>query len=275
MFLDNINWETLSAIAAFTAALLTLFSWILYKVMGLGKLSQRIEEMDRRTCMASCEGHDKDISSLKQDIKSTREEVIVLRPTLEAICRDMENIRRDMENIKSIVTKHDQDITEVKQEIKTMKEGIDRIGVLASRHDEDITRIKSVLAIKYKETNKVFAMKKSPRRLNEFGLQVYREIEGEKFLNENRQSLYGKIGASQPITAYDVEKAAHISCITCADEPIFNRFKNFVYNAPSYTITDSDGKDMQYELSLEDICFILSIPLRDMYLADHSEIESE
>ena len=37
-------------------------------------------------------------------------------------------------------------------------------------------------------------------------------------------------------------------------------------------IKDTNGKEKSYDLSIPDICFVLSLPLRDMYLKDHPKI---
>ena len=39
--------------------------------------------------------------------------------------------------------------------------------------------------------------------------------------------------------------------------------------------TDKEGNEKTYEVNLADICFILSIPLRDMYLKEHPEIMAD
>ena len=53
---------------------------------------------------------------------------------------------------------------------------------------------------------------------------------------------------------------------------MFNGFKDFIYNSPSYMIKDANGEKRRYDLSIPDICFVLSLPLRDMYLEAHPEI---
>mgnify|MGYP007122058034 CR=1 FL=1 len=47
-----------------------------------------------------------------------------------------------------------------------------------------------------------------------------------------------------------------------ADTDSFNTLKDYVYNAPAIDMPDGE----KYELGLGDVCYILSIPLRDMYL---------
>lgn len=46
----------------------------------------------------------------------------------------------------------------------------------------------------------------------------------------------------------------------------------YVYNAPSITVKGVNGEEVSHDLTLQDVCFALSIPLRDMYLKEHPEI---
>lgn len=113
-----------------------------------------------------------------------------------------------------------------------------------------------------------FTVKNSPRKLNGLGERVYREIEGEAFLEAHGARLAGMIAERKPKTAYDVDRYATEACLLISDDDIFNGMKDFVYNAPSYMVEGEDGKEHPYDLTLEDVCFILSIPLRDRYLKE-------
>lgn len=113
-----------------------------------------------------------------------------------------------------------------------------------------------------------FSKKNSPRKLNALGERIFREIKGAEFLGAHQEELLNQIAERKPKTAYDVEKYAREVCLDSTDDEMFNAMKDFVYNAPSYMVTDEEGKDSPYDLTLEDVCFILSIPLRDMYLAE-------
>lgn len=126
---------------------------------------------------------------------------------------------------------------------------------------------KSIAALK--GSGKKFAVKNSPRKLNGLGERVYREIEGEAFLEAHGARLAGMIAERKPKTAYDVERYATEACLRISDDDIFNGMKDFVYNAPSYKVEGEDGKEHPYDLTLEDVCFILSIPLRDRYLKEN------
>ena len=156
---------------------------------------------------------------------------------------------------------HGREIDGIKDDIKSIK--------------EDVVVIKSLLAMKHKDAASVFSIKKSPRRLNDTGKRLLADIKGMDFLNANKDYLFSVIDSYAPKTALDVENAAHASCVACADKEVFNGFKNFIYNSPSYTIMDASGQQRQYDLAVPDVCFVLSLPLRDMYLKEHPQIEVE
>lgn len=154
---------------------------------------------------------------------------------------------------------HESDINTLKQDLKEIK--------------SDLVSIKSIMILKYKNTSEIFSMKKSPRQLNENGERLFSDIKGNEFLTQNKEFLFCKIEEQRPKTALDVEIAANLACSSNIDNDIFNGMKDFVYNSPSYTVKDKDGNEREYDISLSDICFVLSIPLRDMYLNEHQEIK--
>lgn len=157
----------------------------------------------------------------------------------------------------------------------THSKDIKEVKTLISSHDDDIKTIKDFLLMTNKKASVLFSVKNSPRQLNEIGNKVFAEMKGEDFLNQNKEYLFAQIDGYNPKTALDVENAAHAVCITSVDNEIFNGLKNFVYNSSSYKITDREGNERLYDLAMSDICFILSLPLRDMYLEIHPEIVSK
>ena len=117
-----------------------------------------------------------------------------------------------------------------------------------------------------------YSEKLSPRKLNENGEELYSKIAGEKFINENETFLLNEIANLKPKTALDVETLALAILRANADKDQFTRLKNWVYNAPAQNITKADGSTVKKDVSLDDVLFVLSIPLRDLYLAKHPEI---
>lgn len=156
-------------------------------------------------------------------------------------------------------------IDELSSDMKIVKSDI---GDMKS----DIMAIKSILSMKYPNVANVFSMKKSPRQLNDAGEWLYRQVGGEAFILKNKAFLFERVNSMNPKTSLDVEYAANIACNSSTDSDIFNDIKRFVYNAPSMTIKDEEYKDKKYDLTLGDVCYVLSIPLRDMYLMEHPNI---
>ena len=133
---------------------------------------------------------------------------------------------------------------------------------------ERVIRIEDVLMIKYKDIEKVLSSKHSPRRLNELGNSYFAEMNGMQFLQDNKDVLFEAIDKCKPKAALDVEQAALYACALQESEDLFIPIKTFIYNCP--TKTDSNGNPI--DITIEMACYVLSIPLRDMYLEEHPEI---
>lgn len=119
---------------------------------------------------------------------------------------------------------------------------------------------------------KDFSEKQSPRRLNKNGQDLFAEIDGDKFLTNNFEFFSTKLDVLDPKTALDVENLALAVLRASSNLDIFIPIKNWVYHAPAREIIGADGVPVRKEVSLDDIMFILSIPLRDKYLKHHPEI---
>lgn len=138
--------------------------------------------------------------------------------------------------------------------------------------EKDVIVLKSVIAMKYKNFMDVLSLKHSPRKLNDNGERILSDINGNEFLQKNKDFFFAKIDEQHPKTALDVELAANFVLLSNMSNDIFNELKNFVYNAPTYLMNDDKEGQRPYDLDMNDICFVLSLPLRDMYLAKHKEI---
>lgn len=139
------------------------------------------------------------------------------------------------------------------------------------RISEDLVKISSVLMIKDQDVKDVLSAKHSPRRLNESGTKIYNDANGQAFLDANKDYLFAEIDRRKPLAKLDVEDASYAVLIDATRLEAFNPIKTFIYNAPYYDVV-KDGETRQLDVSLVDMCFVLSIPLRDMYLAEHPEI---
>lgn len=167
----------------------------------------------------------------------------------------------DKRTVNAACDLHGRDIDTMGGDIRTMK--------------CDIVAIKSLLTMKHKDAASLFSIKNSPRQLNDIGKRVLDDMKGAEFLNEHKGFFFTQIDDYNPKTALDVENAAHSVCVSNTNNDMFNGLKLFVYNSPSYIVKDVNGQERPYDLSLPDVCFILSLPLRDMYLKEHPEILTE
>lgn len=168
--------------------------------------------------------------------------------------------RQHLEEFESKVTEK---FDSLEKSIDSIKHKLDSLP--CPSHHDDLTRIKAVLIQKYPTSATIFSAKASPRRLNALGQKLFDDIKGEQFLEANKEELFKSIAATNPQVALDVEQAALSACSTIATTPVFNEIKNYIYNAPSIDLPDDGGK---YDIAIPDVCFVLSLRLRDMYLTE-------
>ena len=139
---------------------------------------------------------------------------------------------------------------------------------------ETLTVIRTYISTLDPTRAEMFSRKASPRRLNDLGSLLLSNCEGLAFIDENKSVLFQWIDEKNPKTALDVEKSALEVLIENVDNDIFNGLKNWVYNSPSMKV-EQDGETKEVTVTMRDVCFVISLPLRDAYLEAHPEIESE
>jgi len=168
-----------------------------------------------------------------------------------------------------------QNIENIEQSIKDLNVRVDNVEQkLSARveslpctvHHDDIVKIKSVVIEKFPKSSTLFAMKASPRKLNPLGEQIFAEINGEVFINANKDKLFNYIDEAKPLTALDVEELSVAACKSLTHAPAFNDLKNYVYNRPTLEVAGNT-----HEVSLDDVCFILGLRVRDLYLVEHPQ----
>lgn len=152
--------------------------------------------------------------------------------------------------------------------IDNLETRLSKIEENNSYYNERLIRIETALSIKYKTMENMFSQKHSPRTLNSLGLQIYQMLDGDKFLEENKQFLFEEIDKREPKAALDVETLASVALAVSVSKDWFIPIKTFVYNCP--TLKTEGGNDL--DVSLETACYVMSLPLRDMYLEAHPEI---
>lgn len=161
------------------------------------------------------------------------------------------------------IEKHDDQIADTRALMKRM-EG--QLELLVQNSIE-----KSNVKIK-KKAGYTFSAKHSPRHLNQNGIELLKDCGGDKVLNVNMDFFIGKIEKLQPKTALDVEDLALAVLQTNTNDDMFIPLKSWVYNAPAREIKDVDGSVKLQEIDLDDVIFVMSLPLRDRYLELHPEI---
>jgi len=139
---------------------------------------------------------------------------------------------------------------------------------------ETLTVIRTYISTLDPDRAEMFSKKASPRRLNELGSLLLSNCEGLSFIEENKSVLFQWLDEKNPKTALDVEKAALEVLIENVDNDIFNGLKNWVYNSPSMEV-QQNGEAKEVSVTMRDVCFVISLPLRDAYLQAHPEIETE
>lgn len=149
--------------------------------------------------------------------------------------------------------------------------------------ENTLSRIEGLIHGLYKYAPKIYdndlsfdidmmSEKHSPRALNDNGLSLFKEINGQQFLNENKNLFFEAIDNFAPKTALDVEAFCFAVLRIKSNEDCFNPIKVWVYNSPSRDIIGEDGSKKKKDISFDTVLFVLSIPLRDMYLNEHPEI---
>lgn len=168
------------------------------------------------------------------------------------------------EGFAQINNRMDKQEAETKSAISKIENKLDRVCDTVQEHTSALVEIYTVLGRKYPKRGESFVQKNSPRKLTELGLKIYKEIKGEKFLNDNKKTLFEYIDEHKPLTRLDVEEYAMQALFRLTSKPVFNYIKDYVYEAPAYKNVDGEMS----ELTVGDICYILSIPLRDIYLKE-------
>lgn len=116
------------------------------------------------------------------------------------------------------------------------------------------------------------SQKSSPKCLNDNGARVFDTFQCADFLNQHGQWLVAEIEKFKPKTALDVENTSLAALRIASSDDRFNEIKNMIYHSPSIALTIGDGQEKKVDIALDDVLFVMSLPLRDMYLKKHPEL---
>ena len=154
-------------------------------------------------------------------------------------------------------------------EIKALHEDDHQLRVDHSLLTRSVDEIRAFIAAGSAKGSAFFSGKHSPRRLNASGEQLMRDADGESFLQKHKDLLFARMDDRKPQTAFDVEAYAYEILLTYSRDSAFNGIKNFLYNYPDMAVVNDDGKTVMHAVTLENVCFVMSLRLRDMYLEAH------
>lgn len=178
---------------------------------------------------------------------------------LEEKCKDMP------------CAEHTAQIGDHKGLIERLDNRMEKLESISQNIYNNVVAIQAFLQSKYKTAAQMFSQKFSPRRLNEKGVELFEQFGGREFLDANGDMLMERMSAKSPRTALDVEQVALEVLYETLDNDIYNEIKLKVYNSKNITI-ENNGKTEEYSITMNDICFIFSIDLRDRYLSKHPEV---
>lgn len=137
----------------------------------------------------------------------------------------------------------------------------------AAHHDR-LNAIMTTLLIEHNGLEAALTQRNSIRSLNALGKEIFDRMDGADFIRTNRDMLFKKIDGQSPKAALDVESASLLACALTADSDAFIPVKKFVYNCSA--MKQDDGSE--FDVTLDAACYVLSFPLRDMYLEEHKEL---
>lgn len=118
----------------------------------------------------------------------------------------------------------------------------------------------------------ILAQKNSPKSLNNNGEKVFETFGCGAFLEENKEWLLGEVSKFNPKTALDVEMCSLSALRVASSDERFNNLKDLIYRSPKIDLSLPAGETRKVEVTLEDVLFVISLPLRDLYLGAHPEI---
>lgn len=163
--------------------------------------------------------------------------------------------------------------------ISLHKDKISEIAQSLSRIDGNIEMLLKLLPVM--SANKenvlsndipVLSKKNSPKVLNANGVKVSESLKCDDFFANNKDWLVDKLSLFSPKTALDTETFSLAALRIASSDDRFNDIKKLIYNSPYIKLEVESGEEKDFEITLDDVLFVLSLYLRDEYLTRHPEI---
>jgi len=238
MSIENIA-TIATVIGTFVATLASLFGGLSWFV---ARMDKKFEAVDKRFEKQE-EKFDQKLDKLEQRVDTK-----------------LTDIKNEIQRVEKAAERAD---TTLRTELARLAEKGEERGQQTLQLREKFNRLVAILEKAFPEImfNDV-TMKASPRKLSPIGEMIYKEIDGDTFLNENEIRLFQYIDDMKPRVALDVEMYAFSACRSLSGLPVFDRLKDYIFNR-----ADIDGENGKISLSIAIVCEVLAIPLRDRYMA--------
>lgn len=163
-----------------------------------------------------------------------------------------------------------------KDVMKEIRSGVSSLNVRVDSMSDNLSDISKWIMKFDPSTIDTLAMKHSPMKMTTAGLQLYEISGAQKAMMDNAEFLLGELQKINPSTPFDVEDKAFDVLMKNLSLPLFNPIKNYIYYQPDkVTLKTESGEDVTVTLSLMAIVKLMSLDLRDRYLAAHPEIEEK
>jgi hypothetical protein len=252
-----------TACAAVLSSIITFIAIFAGNLKRKGRDGQRLDYVEKNMTNLPCKENTKILEENAQRLKHVEEKLDNLH------CED--HIKIEEQNSQRL--KH----IEEKLNDLPCKEHTKELFNLQIRYSEKFNKLHTDIAELKVSVNVLqgiveSTIKKSPLQLSEIGLKIYKDVDGEQFLNQYADMFIEKIEEIKPKTAYDLEQTALYILNELKNNDIFIPIKNILYNYPAVETTI---KGVKKPLNIGDICFILHVPLRDRYLELHPELLPE
>jgi hypothetical protein len=238
MSIENIA-TIATVIGTFVATLASLFGGLSWFV---ARMDKKFEAVDKRFEKQE-EKFDQKLDKLEQRVDAK-----------------LTDIKNEIQRVEKAAERAD---ATLRTELARLAEKGEERGQQTLQLREKFNRLVAILEKAFPEImfNDV-TMKASPRKLSPIGEMIYKEIDGDTFLNENEIRLFQYIDDMKPRVALDVEMYAFSACRSLSGLPVFDRLKDYIFNR-----ADIDGENGKISLSIAIVCEVLAIPLRDRYMA--------
>lgn len=238
MSIENIATIT-TVIGTFVATLASLFGGLSWFV---ARMDKKFDAIDKRFEKQE-EKFDQKLDKLEQRVDAK-----------------LTDIKNEIQRVEKAAERAD---ATLRTELARLAEKGEERGQQTLQLREKFNRLVAILEKAFPEImfNDV-TMKASPRKLSPIGEMIYKEIDGDTFLNENEMRLFQYIDDMKPRVALDVEMYAFSACRSLSGLPVFDRLKDYIFNR-----ADIDGENGKISLSIAIVCEVLAIPLRDRYMA--------